>query len=62
MFAIPGWATLLLVALTAVGVWSSLRTLVPVWLLVMLTVVLAPVGGLLLTIMFIMIYASITAG
>jgi len=28
----------------------------------MLTVVLAPVGGLLLTIMFIMIYASITAG
>ena len=61
MFAIPGWATLLLVALTAVGVWFSLRTLVPVWLLVMLTVVLAPVGGVLLTIMFIMIYASITA-
>ena len=61
MFAIPGWATLLLVALTAVGVWSSLRTRVPVWLLVILTVVLAPVGGVLLTIMFIMIYASITA-
>ena len=62
MFAIPGWATLLLVALTAVGVWSSLRTRIPVWLLVILTVVLAPVGGLLLTIMSIMIYASITAG
>ena len=61
MFAIPGWATLLLVALTAVGVWFSLRTLVPVWLPVILTVVLAPVGGVLLTIMFIMIYASITA-
>ena len=61
MFAIPGWATLLLVALTAVGVWSSLRSRIPVWLLVILTVVLAPVGGLLLTIMFIMIYASITA-
>jgi len=52
---------LLLVALTAVGVWSSLRSRIPVWLLVILTVVLAPVGGLLLTIMFIMIYASITA-
>jgi hypothetical protein len=32
-----------------------------VWLLAILTIALAPVGGLLLTIVFIMIYASIAA-
>jgi hypothetical protein len=59
LVGIPAWVTLLLVAPAAGGMWFSLRNRVPVWLLVIPTIVLAPVGGLLLTIVFTMIYASI---
>jgi hypothetical protein len=45
-----------LAALAALGIWFSLRGRVPLWLLVILTVVLAPLGGLLLTMVFTMIY------
>src|SRR5918997_6030566 len=42
----------------AVGVWFALRGRVPLWLLVILTVVLAPAGGLLLPAVFGTFYAS----
>ena len=61
LVGIPAWVTLLLAALAALGIWFSLRGRVPLWLLVFLTVVLAPVGGLLLTMVFTMISVSITA-
>jgi hypothetical protein len=48
LVGVPAWATLLLAALAPLGIWFSLRGRVPLWLLVILTVV------------FVMIYASIT--
>jgi hypothetical protein len=47
--SIPAWATLLLAALAALGIWFSLRGRVPLWLLMILTIA------------FVKIYASITA-
>jgi hypothetical protein len=38
LVGIPAWATLLLAALAALGIWFSLRGRVPLWLLVILTI------------------------
>ena len=62
MVGIPGWVMLLFVLLTAVGAWFALRGRVPPWLLVILTVMLAPAGGLLLTAVFYTLYASVGGG
>jgi hypothetical protein len=61
LVGIPVWVLLLSVVLAAMGIWFSLRGRIPAWLLVILTVVLAPVGGLLLLVVFGVIYASVVA-
>jgi hypothetical protein len=60
LVGMPIWVVLLFVLLTAAGVWSALRGRVPFWLLAVPTVVLAPVGGLLLA--FGIVYAWIVGG
>lgn len=49
---------ILCVLLVALGMWFVLRSRVPVWLLVILIVVLAPVGGVILIMILVTTYAS----
>lgn len=57
----PGWVVIVFLAVSAVLVVLALRGRVPAWALVILTVILAPVGAVVMLLVATSVYAIVAA-